>query len=99
MAALRKREITPLAFFSTALDGLLWSGDVKPEHHAFCKTYMTLSVGHDEANALADIRDVFGEKNYWRKGDEARTPDDWASYDRIESRFTKRLDEWRRGAK
>jgi hypothetical protein len=96
LTAIRERKITPFAFFSTALDGLLWSGDVKPELQPFCKAYMG-TIENSEANALQDVKNVFGEKNYWRKDGDPKTPDDWVSYDRIASRFAARLAEWRRG--
>jgi hypothetical protein len=97
LSAIKERRGTPFAFLSTALDGLLWSGDVKPEFQPFCKAYMG-TIENSEPNVHQDIKDVFGEKNYWRKlHGEPITPDDWASYDRIEQRFTTRLDEWRRG--
>lgn len=99
MSAVRGREITPLSFFSTALDGLLWSGDVKPEHQAFCTAYKMGPANQDEGGAVRDIEDVFGQHNRYRGNDEAGTPDDWASYDKIECLFTRRLDEWRRGTK
>jgi hypothetical protein len=96
MTAINERKITPFAFFSTALDGLLWSSDVIPEYQPFCKAYMG-TIENSEANALQDVKDVFGEKNHWRRQGDPKTPDDWASYDRIESRFTNRLNEWRHG--
>jgi hypothetical protein len=99
MSAVRGRRSTPLIFFSAALDGLLWSGDVKPEYQAFCKAYKMGSANEDEGSALHDIKDVFGQRNHFRGEDEPRTPDDWASYDKIEPLFTRRLDEWRRGTK
>jgi hypothetical protein len=98
LSALERREITPLAFYSTALDGLLWSGDVKPELRAFCKAYTRVG-DENEGSAGNDIKDVFGERNHFRGPDEARTPDDWRSYDKIEPLLTRRLDEWRRGIK
>jgi hypothetical protein len=97
MSALRERKITPLTFFSTALDGLLWSGDVKPEYQPFCKAYTDVAK-EDEGSATHDIKDVFGARNHFRREGEARTPDDWASYDKIEPLLSRRLDEWRRGA-
>jgi hypothetical protein len=99
LPAISERSGTPLTFFSTALGGLLWSGDVKPEYQPFCKAYMG-TIENSEANASQDVKDVFGENNYWHKQQgEPITPDDWASYDRIEQRFTTRLDEWRRGVR
>jgi hypothetical protein len=95
LSAITERRGTPFTFFSTALDGLLWSGDVKPEFQPFCKAYMG-TIENSEANAFRDVKDVFGEMNYWRKENEPITLDDWASYDRIEQRFSRRLDEWRR---
>jgi hypothetical protein len=68
---------------------------VKPEFQPFCKAYMG-TIENSEANAFRDVKDVFGEMNYWRKENEPITLDDWASYDRIEQRFSRRLDEWRR---
>jgi len=97
LAAIQRRDTTPLVFYSTALDGLLWSGDVKPELQPFCKAY-TASAKEDAGSAMHDVKDVFGERNYFRGQGEARTPDDWPSYDRIAPLFTRRLDEWRRGA-
>lgn len=97
LLAVRGRQTTPLSFFFTALDGLLWSGDVKSEHQAFCNAYRRGVVNEDEGSALHDVKDVFGQRNFFRREGEARTPDDWGSYDRIEPLFTQRLGEWRRG--
>lgn len=96
LSAVERREITPFAFYATALDGLLWSGDVKPELQDFCKAY-TRSADESEGSAMHDAQDVFGGRNHFRLEGEARTPDDWPSYDRIAPLFTRRLDEWRRG--
>jgi hypothetical protein len=98
MSALRGREITPLAFFFTALEGLLWSGDVKPDYQPFCKAYMGVAK-EDEGSASHDVKDLFGSRNYFRREGEVRTPDDWASYDKIGPLLSRRLVEWRRGAK
>lgn len=98
LSAIGERRGTPFPLFSTALDGLLWSGDLKPEYQPFCKAYMG-TIENAEANALQDVKDVFGEKNFWRKPGAPITPDDWASYDRIAPRFATRLDEWRRGVR
>jgi hypothetical protein len=75
---------------------LLWSGDVKPEYQPFCKAYRG-TIENSEANAFRDEEDVFGKRNSWRKEGDPKTPDDWASYDRIAPRFTKRLEEWHGG--
>jgi hypothetical protein len=98
ISALREREITPLAFFSTTLDGLLWSGDVKLDYQPFCKAYTDVAK-EDEGSATHDVKDVFGSRNHFRREGETRTPYDWASYDKIGPLLSRRLDEWRRGAK
>jgi len=95
--ALHARRITPLAFFSTVLAGLLWEADVKPEYDSFCHAYMNRLMDPDEATALHDVRQIFGEKNYWRKAGEPITEDAWPNYDRIALRYTQRLEQWRRG--
>jgi hypothetical protein len=95
--ALHAREVTPLAFFSTALGGLLWEGDVKPEYDSFCQAYMNRLMEPDEAAHLYDVRTIFGGWNHSRKADEPITEDSWANYDRIAPRYTQRLEQWRRG--
>jgi hypothetical protein len=95
--ALHARRVTPLTFFSTALGGLLWEGDVKPEFDSFCHAYMNRLIAPDEATHLHDARTIFGECNYWRKPGEPNTEDSWANFDRIAPRYTQRLEQWRRG--
>jgi hypothetical protein len=95
--ALHARRITPLNFFSKALAGLLWEADVKPEYESFCYAYMNRLMEPDEATELHDVRQIFGEKNYWRKAGEPITEDGWHNYDRIALRYTQRLEQWRRG--
>ena len=69
---------------------------MKPEYQPFCKAYRG-TIENSEANAFRDEEDVFGKRNSWRKEGDPKTPDDWASYDRIAPRFTKRLEEWHGG--
>jgi hypothetical protein len=95
--ALRARLMTPRAFLLTALDGLLWQGDVKPELDPFCYAYMNRLMEPGEASSLIDVRQIFGEANYWRKPAEPMTEDTWANYDRIAPRYSQRLVQWRSG--
>jgi hypothetical protein len=97
LGALRARGVTPLTFFSTALGGLLWEGDVKPEFNSFCHAYMNRLIEPDEATHVYDAKTIFGEWNHWRKEGEPITEDSWANYDRIAPRYTQRLKQWRRG--
>lgn len=97
IAALNERRMTPLAFFSTALGGLLWENDVKPEFDSFCHAYMNRLIEPDEASHLHDVEVIFGKLNYWRKPGEPLTEDSWANYDRIAPRYTQRLTQWRQG--
>lgn len=69
---------------------------MKPELQPFCKAY-TASAKEDAGSAMHDVKDVFGERNYFRADGGASTSNDWPSYDRIASLLTRRLDEWRRG--
>jgi hypothetical protein len=90
MARLRERRITPFAFFSTVLGGLLWSDDVKGEYQVFCRTYL-LNLFR------SDIDSAFGKRNVWRGEAEPRTPDDWVHYELIERCFRGRLRDWHDG--
>jgi hypothetical protein len=94
---LHARRVTPLTLLSTALGGLLWEGDVKPEFNSFCYAYMNRLMEPDAAAHLYDVRTIFGEWNHWRKAGEPITEDSWANYDRIAPRYTQRLEQWRRG--
>lgn len=95
--ALRQRSLTPQAFFLGELGGLLWEGDVRPEHAAFYHAYMNRLMVPGEASAQSDIEAVFGDSNAWRKPDEAPTEDSWANFDRIAPRYAERLAQWQRG--
>lgn len=95
--ALRARRATPRTFFANALGGLLWQGDVEPELDPFCYAYMKRLMEPNEASSLLDVRQIFGESNFWRKADEPMTEDTWANYDRIAPRYSQRLEQWRRG--
>jgi len=64
------RRISPHAFLSGALGGLLWQADVKPELNAFCHAYMNELMEPREFAALGDIREIFGQRNYWRTSGE-----------------------------
>ena len=50
-----------------------------------------------EAAALGDIREIFGQSNYWRTSGEPLTEDSWTNYDRIAPRYAQRLAQWQRG--
>jgi hypothetical protein len=95
--ALRGRRGSPRAILENALGGLLWQADVRPEFDAFCHAYMNRLMQPEEATALGDARQIFGEANYWRGADEPFTKDSWANYDRIAPRYAQRLAQWRRG--
>jgi hypothetical protein len=94
---LRARRTTPRAFLCTALGGLLWQADVKPEFDAFCHAYMNELMDPRDAAALGDIREIFGQSNYWRTSGEPMTGDSWANYDRIAPCYARRLAQWQRG--
>ena len=47
--------------------------------------------------ALGDIREIFGQSNYWRTSGEPLTEDSWTNYDRIAPRYAQRLAQWQRG--
>jgi hypothetical protein len=89
--------MTPRTFFATALGGLLWQGDFEPELDPFCYAYMKRLMEPNEASSLLDVRQIFGESNFWRKADEPMTEDTWANYDRIAPRYSQRFEQWRRG--
>jgi hypothetical protein len=95
--ALLMRRISPHAFLAGVLGGLLWQADVKPEFNAFCHAYMNELMEPREFAALGDIREIFGQSNYWRTSGEPLTEDSWANYDRIAPRYAQRLAQWRRG--
>ncbi|MCP4620548.1 MAG: hypothetical protein GY844_29435 [Bradyrhizobium sp.] len=95
--ALRARRMSPHAFLSGAVGGLLWQADVKPEFDAFCHAYMNELMDPREAAALGDIREIFGQSNYWRTTGEPLTQDSWTNYDRIAPRYAQRLAQWQRG--
>jgi hypothetical protein len=95
--ALRSRRISSHAFLANALGGLLWQADVKPEFNAFCHAYMNELMEPREAAALGDIREIFGQSNYWRTSGEPLTEDSWTNYDRIAPRYAQRLAQWQRG--
>jgi hypothetical protein len=79
------------------LGGLLWQADVKPEFDAFCYAYMHELTDPREVAALGDVREIFGQSNYWRTAGEPMTGDSWTNYDRIAPRYAQRLAQWRRG--
>jgi hypothetical protein len=95
--ALETRLITPHAFLTGPLGGLLWQSDVKPEYNSFCHAYMNELMEPRDAAALADIREIFGQSNYWRAPGEPMTEDSWSNYDRIAPRYAQRLAQWQRG--
>lgn len=95
--ALRQRQISPLAFLSSDLGGLLWESDVRQEHAAFCHAYMNRLMQPEKASALFDTKEIFGESNNWRKPGEATTQDSWDNFDRIAPRYAQRLLQWRHG--
>ncbi len=95
--ALKLRSVPPSFCLTTALEGLLWQGDVKPECDAFCFAYMNRLMKPDDAAALPDSKEIFGGSNFWRKADEPLTEDSWENYDRIAPRYCLRLEQWRRG--
>lgn len=97
LAALRERRTTPLGLLSGALGGLLWRGDVRPRHASFCHAYAKRLMAPDAASALHDVRELFGDANYWRKAGEAMTEDSWENFDRIAPRYSQRLTQWQRG--
>ena len=94
--ALKLRRMTPRTFLSAAFGGLLWQADDKPEFDPFCYAYMNRLTEQDEATDLHDVRQIFGEANYWRNADELMTKDNWTNYDRIAPRYSQRLEQWRR---
>lgn len=94
--ALRKRELSPLAFLSSSLGGLLWQNDVRPEHAAFCHAYMNRLMEPEKASALFDMQETFGDSNNWRKPGDAMTQDGWENFDRIAPRYAQRLEQWNR---
>jgi hypothetical protein len=95
--ALAARTISPHAFLRGPLGGLLWEADVKGEFNSFCHAYMNELMEPRGAAALADIREIFGQSNYWRTPGEPMTEDSWSNYDRIAPRYAQRLVQWRRG--
>jgi len=95
--ALETRLISPHAFLTGPLGGLLWQSDVKPEFNSFCHAYMNELMEPRDAAALADIREIFGQSNYWRTPGEPLTQDSWLNYDRIAPRYAQRLAQWQRG--
>ena len=95
--ALRQRELSPLGFLSSGLDGLLWENDVRPQHAAFCHAYMNRLMQPGNASALPDTEEIFGDSNNWRKPGEAMTQDTWENYNRIAPRYAQRLAQWGRG--
>ncbi|MDQ0085198.1 hypothetical protein J2W35_005577 [Variovorax boronicumulans] len=95
--ALCQRQLTPLAFLSSYLEGLLWEGDVRQEYASFCHAYMNRLMEPEKAAALFDTEEIFGDSNNWRKPGEAMTQDSWENFDRIAPRYTDRLAQWRRG--
>jgi len=95
--ALRARSISPRALLAGPLGGLLWQSDVKPEFNAFCHAYMNELTQPREATALGDLKQIFGESNYWRTPGEPVTEDSWANYERIAPRYAERLAQWQRG--
>ena len=95
--AIQSRRITPLTFLSTALGGLLWENDVKPEFDSFCHAYMNRLIEPEEASHPRDAEAIFGDLNYFRKPGEPLTQDSWVNFDRIAPRYTQRLEQWRRG--
>jgi hypothetical protein len=95
--ALETRLISPHAFLRGPLGGLLWQADVKGEFNSFCHAYMNELMEPRDAAALADIREIFGQSNYWRTPGEPLTQDSWANYDRIAPRYAQRLAQWQRG--
>lgn len=97
LAALRERRLTPLAFLSSILGGLLWEGDVRPEHDSFCHAYMRRLMKPQNVSALDDVATVFGDSNNWRKPGEAMTEDSWENFERIAPHYTERLEQWQRG--
>jgi hypothetical protein len=94
--ALRQRELSPLAFLTSSLDGLLWEHDVRPEHAAFCHAYMNRLMEPEKASALFDTQEIFGDNNNWRKPGDAMTQDGWENFDRIAPRYALRLEQWRK---
>jgi hypothetical protein len=95
--ALEARSLPPSSCLATALGGLLWQGDVKPEFDAFCFAYMKRLMEPEGAAALPDAKEIFGGHNFWRKADEKPTDDSWENYDRIAPRYALRLAQWQRG--
>ncbi|PDT11391.1 hypothetical protein CO670_29830 [Rhizobium sp. J15] len=63
LAALWERRLTPLAFLSSTLGGLLWEGDVRPEHDSFCHAYMRRLMKPQNASVLDDVTEIFGDSN------------------------------------
>lgn len=95
--ALRQRRTTPLGFLIDDLGGLLWEGDVSADHAAFCHAYMNRLMEPEQACALFDAGETFGDTNHWRKAGEAMTEDGWDNYDRIAPRYAQRWAQWQRG--
>jgi hypothetical protein len=97
LIALKARSVSPSSCLITALGGLLWQGDVKPEYDAFCFAYMNRLMEPDCAAALPDSNEILGGYNFWRKANEPLTQDSWQNYDCIAPRYALRLAQWRRG--
>lgn len=97
LSALRERQLTPLAFLSSILGGLLWEGDVRQEHDSFCHAYMRRLMKPEKASAQDDAEEFFGDHNGWRKAGEVMTEGNWENFDRIAPRYAERLEQWRRG--
>lgn len=91
-----QRERSPLQLLHGPCRRLLWRSDLRPEYIEFMKRYYKGFDVPDSERWVSDIKTAFGSSNHFREADEAMTPDDWASFDRIAALIAQRFTAWRR---
>jgi hypothetical protein len=84
---LRRREVTPGAFFLSTCDGKFSDEDLSPEGNAFTREYFDFESGE----YLTDYANVFSED----LPSLYHVPDSWESFERMRPVLDERLTEWR----
>jgi hypothetical protein len=92
----QQRERSPLQLLHGPCRRLVWSSDLRPEYIEFMKRYYKGFDAPDSERWVSDIKTAFGSSNHFREADEAMTPDDWASFDRIAPLIAQRFAAWRK---
>ncbi len=92
LASLKRREMTPGAWFLVACDGKFTEEDLNKEGNAFATTYYGVdgNISEEPDSYLSDYETVFDACE-----DLYGVPDTWDAFDRLKLVLDQRFDHWK----